>query len=44
MKAMGFSNLESRVWPETRHESLNELNRNAITESFAAWAEGIAPG
>jgi alpha-beta hydrolase superfamily lysophospholipase len=44
MRAMGFSNLVSRVWPQTRHESLNELNRDAITEDFAAWAEGIAPG
>ncbi len=42
MKAMGFSNLESRVWPETRHESLNETNRDAITEDFAAWAERVA--
>ncbi len=41
MKAMGFSNLESKVWPETRHESLNELNRDAITDEFAAWAERI---
>lgn len=44
MRAMGFSNLKTKVWPETRHESLNELNRNAITDEFAAWAERIAPG
>ena len=41
MKAMGFSNLESKVWPETRHESLNETNRDAITEAFATWAERV---
>jgi alpha-beta hydrolase superfamily lysophospholipase len=41
MKAMGFSNLESRIWPETRHESLNETNRDAITGEFAAWAERV---
>jgi alpha-beta hydrolase superfamily lysophospholipase len=41
MKAMGFSNLESRIWPETRHESLNETNRDGITGEFAAWAERV---
>lgn len=39
MQRMGFSNLVSRIYPETRHESLNELNRNIIMEDFAAWAE-----
>jgi alpha-beta hydrolase superfamily lysophospholipase len=39
MKRMGFSNLVSRIYPETRHESLNELNRDMITAEFAAWAE-----
>lgn len=44
MKATGFSNLVSKVWPETRHESLNETNRDAITEAFAAWAERVVAG
>jgi alpha-beta hydrolase superfamily lysophospholipase len=39
MKRMGFSNLVSRVYPETRHESLNEVNRDMITAEFAVWAE-----
>lgn len=39
MRRMGFSNLVSTVYAETRHESLNELNRNVIMEDFAAWAE-----
>ena len=39
MKRMGFSNLVSKVYAETRHESLNELNRNIIMEDFAAWAD-----
>lgn len=42
MKRMGFSNLTSRIYADTRHESLNELNRDLITEDFAAWAERIA--
>lgn len=39
MRAMGFSNLVSKVYAETRHESLNELNRDLIMEDFAAWAK-----
>lgn len=42
MQRMDFSNLVSRVWPDTRHESLNEVNRDVITEEFAGWAEGVA--
>lgn len=38
MRAMGFSNLVSKVYAETRHESLNELNRNLIMSDFAVWA------
>ncbi len=39
MRRMGFSNLVSRIYGETRHESLNEVNRNIIMEDFAGWAE-----
>lgn len=38
LRRIGFSNLETRIYPETRHESLNELNRNLIAEDFAQWA------
>lgn len=38
MGRMGFSNLRSTVYPETRHESLNEVNRDAIMAHFAIWA------
>lgn len=41
MRRMGFSNLATRVYAETRHESLNELNRDIITGDFAAWAESV---
>jgi alpha-beta hydrolase superfamily lysophospholipase len=43
MKGVGFSNVTTRVYAETRHESLNELNRNVITEDFAAWAGSAIP-
>ena len=41
MRRMGFSNLVSTIYPDTRHESLNEVNRNIIMEDFAAWLEGV---
>lgn len=41
MAAMGFSNLKTTIYPETRHESLNELNRNLIMEEFADWLDGV---
>ena len=41
--ATGFSNLVSRIYPEARHESLNELNRNIIMDEFAAWLDHAMP-
>lgn len=41
LEAMGFSNPVSRVYAQTRHESLNELNRDVIMEDFVQWAEGV---
>jgi alpha-beta hydrolase superfamily lysophospholipase len=39
MRNMGFSNLVSKVWPETRHESLNDINRDEVTADFIGWAK-----
>jgi alpha-beta hydrolase superfamily lysophospholipase len=41
MRRMGFSNLVSTIYPQTRHESLNEVNRNIITADFAAWLDSV---
>lgn len=41
MHMMGFSNLVSKVYAETRHESLNEVNRDIIMDEFAVWADGV---
>jgi alpha-beta hydrolase superfamily lysophospholipase len=38
---MRFSDVTSTVYPGTRHESLNELNRDVIMEDFAVWAERV---
>jgi alpha-beta hydrolase superfamily lysophospholipase len=39
MRKMGFSNLYSKVWPETRHEGLNDINRDELTADFVGWAK-----
>lgn len=41
---IGFSNVQTKIYPETRHESLNEVNREVIMEEFAAWAARVASG
>lgn len=38
LRQNGFLNLETRLYPENRHESLNELNRSLIMKEFARWA------
>ncbi len=43
MRRMGFSNLVSTIYPQTRHESLNELNRDIITADFVAWVKKVTP-
>jgi alpha-beta hydrolase superfamily lysophospholipase len=42
MRRMGFSKVICRVWPQTRHEGLNEVNRDEITADFIEWANGVA--
>lgn len=41
LKRMGFSNLNSRIYAETRHESLNEINRDVVMKDFGAWVDRI---
>lgn len=41
MTAMSFSNLVSKVYAQTRHESLNEINRDLITQDFLEWADRV---
>jgi alpha-beta hydrolase superfamily lysophospholipase len=38
LERLGFSDVTTRIYAETRHESLNELNRDAVTDDFADWA------
>jgi alpha-beta hydrolase superfamily lysophospholipase len=41
LRRMGFSNLNSTVYADTRHESLNELNRDMIMGEFVEWLDKI---
>lgn len=43
LRRMGFSNLVSRIYPETRHESLNEVNRDLVMADFAEWLDRALP-
>jgi alpha-beta hydrolase superfamily lysophospholipase len=36
-RAMGIDNLEFVLYPDARHEPLNETNREEVTENFLTW-------
>ncbi len=37
----GLTNVSSRVYPEARHETLNEINRDEVTADLIAWLDGV---
>jgi alpha-beta hydrolase superfamily lysophospholipase len=39
---LGFSNVTTSIYPDTRHESLNELNRETVMADFVEWANMAA--
>jgi alpha-beta hydrolase superfamily lysophospholipase len=41
LRRMGFSDVTTRIYPDTRHECLNEINRDQVTADFVAWANEI---
>ncbi|EUB96109.1 hypothetical protein PMI07_001711 [Rhizobium sp. CF080] len=42
-KRSGFSNVTTKIWPGTRHETLNDTVRARATAEFAAWATAALP-
>ncbi len=42
MRAAGLTDVSRSVLNGFRHETLNEVGRDAATEAFAAWALGVA--
>lgn len=43
MKTMGFSDVTTTIYPQTRHESLNEINRDRVMADFMVWLERVCP-
>lgn len=41
LRQIGFADVVATVYPHTRHESLNEINRDAIMQDFAAWLDHV---
>ena len=43
LKAAGFTQLTTRIYPGARHETLNETNRDEVTRDLIGWLDGIEP-
>lgn len=41
LKRNGFHDVTTRIYDEMRHETLNEIGREAATADFAAWCERV---
>jgi alpha-beta hydrolase superfamily lysophospholipase len=41
LKAAGFTRLTTRIYPDARHETLNETNRDEVTRDLIAWLDGV---
>jgi len=42
LRRMGFPRVTTSIYPDTRHESLNETNRETVMADFVEWAIEIA--
>jgi alpha-beta hydrolase superfamily lysophospholipase len=40
LRSAGFTRLTTRIYPDARHETLNELNRDEVTRDLIAWLDG----
>ncbi len=43
MRKMGFERIQCTILPGTRHESLNEINRDKVTQNFLDWLTEALP-
>ena len=43
LKKNGLSNVTTKIWPATRHETLNDTVRVRAAAEFAAWAKAVLP-
>ncbi|MBW6422751.1 alpha/beta hydrolase [Rhizobium sp. XQZ8] len=42
-KKIGFTKVTTKIWPGTRHETLNDTVRARASAEFAAWASHVLP-
>jgi len=43
MRDAGLADITIKIYPQARHEVLNETNRDEVTADFAGWLERLAP-
>jgi alpha-beta hydrolase superfamily lysophospholipase len=41
LKSAGFTRLTTRIYPDARHETLNETNRDEVTRDLIDWLDGV---
>jgi alpha-beta hydrolase superfamily lysophospholipase len=41
LRRMRFSDITTRIYPDTRHESLNGINRDQVIHDFVEWASDV---
>ena len=41
LKAASLTRLTTRIYPDARHETLNETNRDEVTRDLIAWLDGV---
>jgi alpha-beta hydrolase superfamily lysophospholipase len=41
LKSAGFTRVTTRIYPDARHETLNEVNRDEVTRDLIAWLDGV---
>jgi alpha-beta hydrolase superfamily lysophospholipase len=43
LKKAGFTKLTTRIYPDARHETLNETNRGEVMRDLIGWLDGVVP-
>jgi alpha-beta hydrolase superfamily lysophospholipase len=41
LKSTGFTRVTTHIYPQARHETLNETNRDEVTQDLIAWLDGV---
>jgi alpha-beta hydrolase superfamily lysophospholipase len=41
-RAAGLQRVTYKIYPDARHETLNETNRDEVTRDLIAWLDGVS--